>query len=46
MKFTEECVMCMEKYVLVKKKLRNGLNCLKKVDIMFKVRPVLNGEQT
>ena len=26
MKFTEECVMCMEKNALVKKMLTNGLN--------------------
>ena len=38
-KFTEECVIYKEKHVLVKKKMfTNGPNCLKKVDIIFKMK--------
>ena len=33
-----ECAICIEKPVLVKRTFTNGLNCFKKVEIVFKMK--------
>ena len=44
MKFTEVCVICMEKHV-IEKMFTNGLNCSKMVEIVFKMNTSQVGPQ-